>query len=271
VSPPCLTEQKRSSIFHILVSTAFLQLLARSLLATVGQWTPYAPSVAVLLALLLLVLGIGIVLVGSRIKNPIQLPRPGKGLKIVIEVVWILSILILLRIYRVLAERTHNTIAPGPILPITIASAIGTFFYLAYITRHDGIIPAVGNGFIGAMAGPMVFEFPFDWIVIPLTKAPLIYLVVFFAPLFAVEFTTFSLLLLSKRFAINRYSMYSLGAMFLVFAAWALVGFSYPSNPVSFGLNAISKVLSFTTIVALCSREKRTALSESQAKMAATA
>jgi hypothetical protein len=218
----------------------------------------------------LLVLGLGIVFLGVRMKNPIRLPRPRNFLKIIIVIVWILSILILLRIYRILAARTHNTIAPGPILPITIAAAFATFFYVVYISRRDGLVGALGNGFIGAMAGPMVFEFPFDWIVIPLTKAPAIYVTIFFAPLFAVEFTTFSLLLLSRRISLTKYSLYSLGAMFLVFAAWAVIGFSYPSNPIAFVLNAISKVLSFTTIAAMYSTEPRV-VTESPAKVPTTA
>ncbi len=45
--------------------------------------------------------------------------------------------------------------------------------------------------------------------------------------------------------------------MFLVFAVWAVEGLSYPSNPISFTLNAISKMLSFTTIIAMFSSGER--------------
>jgi hypothetical protein len=45
----------------------------------------------------------------------------------------------------------------------------------------------------------------------------------------------------------------AVGAMFIVFGVWALEGFSYPSSPVPFVLNAVSKILSFTTIIALFS------------------
>jgi len=39
--------------------------------------------------------------------------------------------------------------------------------------------------------------------------------------------------------------------MILVFALWALEGYSYPSNPIAFALNAVSKVLAFVTVGSL--------------------
>ena len=191
-------------------------------------------------------------------RKPIQLPHPGRILKVVLVIIWIIPILFFLAVIRVIAEKTHNAPSTGPILPITIASAVITFAYLEYVTRKGGILSALGNGFIGAVAGPMVFEFPFDLIVIRLLTIGPFGIIIFFGPLFTVIFTTLALLLFSKRTAITKYSLYSLAAMFLVFALWALEGFSYPSNPISFTLNAVSKVLSFTTIIAMFSRGERT-------------
>jgi hypothetical protein len=63
--------------------------------------------------------------------------------------------------------------------------------------------------------------------------------------------STLALPLFSSRFAVTRSSLYLVGAMILVFAAWALLtGYSPPSDPVSFTLNAISKVLGFAAVVA---------------------
>jgi hypothetical protein len=45
--------------------------------------------------------------------------------------------------------------------------------------------------------------------------------------------------------------MFTLGAMFFVFAIWALFGFSYPSSPIPFAFNAVSKVLSFVAAITL--------------------
>jgi hypothetical protein len=223
-------------------------------LATIGgAWTPYTEPRTVLLALLLSLVAIGLMLAARRMKKSIQLPHPGRIAKVIIVIIWIIPILFFLAVIRVISEKTHNAPSTGPILPITLASAVCTFAYLAYATRKGGTLSALGNGFIGAVAGPMVFEFPFDLIVIPLLKIGALGIIIFFGPLFTVIFTTLALLLFSKRTAITKYSLYSLAAMFLVFAVWALEGFSYPSNPISFTLNAISKVLSFTTIIAMFS------------------
>lgn len=55
----------------------------------------------------------------------------------------------------------------------------------------------------------------------------------------------------SSRFAVTGYSLYLLGAMVIVFAAWALLTrYAPPADLVSFGLNAVSKVLGFASVVA---------------------
>jgi hypothetical protein len=227
-------------------------------LATIGgAWTPYPVPETYLVALILGLVAIGLFLAARRMKKPIPLPRPGRILKGVIVIIWIVSLLFFLGVIRVIAEKTHNAPSTGPILPITIASAVFTFVYLAYVARKGGILSSLGNGFVGAVAGPMIFEFPFDLIVIPLLKIGPFALLIFFGPLFTIIFTTLALLLFSKRTAITKNSLYPLAAMFLVFALWALEGFSYPSNPISFTLNAASKVLSFITIIAMFSSGER--------------
>jgi hypothetical protein len=39
--------------------------------------------------------------------------------------------------------------------------------------------------------------------------------------------------------------------MFMVFGVWAMFGFGFPANPVSYGLNVISKLLCFATAILL--------------------
>jgi hypothetical protein len=204
------------------------------------QWSPYSFPTSLLLSLVLLIVGIGLVLLGKRLKNKVNVPHPGGVLKVAIIVIWVLSLFIFLQIYRTRVELFHGAVQTGPIFPITMASAVCTFVYLAYVSRPDGLMAALGNGLAGAAAGPMVFEFPFDCIVIPQAQVPTTYIIVFFAPLLFAVLTTFSLLLLCKRVSITRYSVYSLAAMLIVFAAWASAGFSYPSTRVPFTLNAIS-------------------------------
>ena len=77
------------------------------------------------------------------------------------------------------------------------------------------------------------------------------YRVLFFAPLFLVEITTLSLLTLSPVVRVSRATFYSLALMLAVFAVWALPGFGYPSSPVPYALNVISKLLAFVTVLTL--------------------
>jgi hypothetical protein len=232
-----------------------------------GGWKPYSFPQSIILAFILLIVGIGLLFLGKRLKHNIAVTHPGKKLKIAMIAVWALVILLILgvavfnRISRTAIGTAQTGI--GPIFPITLACAAVTFIYLVYITRQAGILSALGNGFIGAASGPMIFEFPFDLIVIPQIKAPVAFLAVYFGTLDIAVLLTLSLLLLSKRVSITRYSLYALGAMFIVFAVWARFGYSYPSNPISFTLNAISKVLGFATVVALfCTGPKKSTLGE---------
>jgi hypothetical protein len=226
-----------------------------------GTWKPYTFPQSVILAFILLIVGIGLVFLGKRLKRSIEVPQPGKRLKIAMITVWALVILFIVGVvvfYRI-GRTTIGTgqTGIGPIFPITLACAAGAFIYIAYISRHDGILTALGRAFVCGAAGPMVFEFPFDMIVIPQIKTTAALLVAEFVPLDFAVLLTLSLLLLSKRVSITRYSLYALGAMFIVFAVWAWFGFSYPSNPISYVSNALSKVLGFVTIVFLFQRRSR--------------
>ena len=219
--------------------------------ATLAVWSPYTGSAKLLLFLLLLVIGAGIIWAGTKVKKPITLPRMGTIVLVVVMVIWAFSILTFLRIVRAVARYTGSAASLGPIFPITIFSAICAFAFVAYVSRKGGVLSSLGNGFLAFIAGPMVFEFPFILIVIPQVHAPLGAALIFFIPLFIIIFTTISMLLYSRRTAITKYSLYFYGAMIVVFAIWALDGYSYPTNPVSFVLNAISKVFGFVAVAAM--------------------
>ncbi|HTY82030.1 MAG TPA: hypothetical protein VMB24_04545 [Dehalococcoidales bacterium] len=225
---------------------------------TRGTWKPYSYPQTVILAAILLILGLGLALIGSRLKHSVDVPHPGKKLKIGMITGWAVVILFILGVvifYRF--GRTHIGTGQaniGPIFPVTLACAVVAFVYTAYIYRHDEFWTTFGRAFICAAAGPMIFEFPFDMIVMPQIKATATFLTAYFIPLDAAVLLTLSLLLLSRRVSISRYSMYALGAMFVVFAVWAWFGYSYPSNTISYACNAISKVLGFAAIVFLFRR-----------------
>jgi hypothetical protein len=100
----------------------------------------------------------------------------------------------------------------------------------------------------------MIFELPFDLIVMwrtypPIPPSPTLFRLLFFLPLFLVELSTFSLLALSPLTKLTKYTLFSLAGVFFVFAVWALLGFTYPAEPISYALNGASKVLSFVTAV----------------------
>jgi hypothetical protein len=226
--------------------------LAETLLtAALVAWIPYGGSGTLELSLVLALIGTGLILLGRRMSQDVRLPKMGKVLLVIVVVIWAFSILTFLRINRDLARYTGSAGNLGPIFPITVITAFCTFLFVAYVSRRDGILASIGRGFLAFIAGPMVFEFPFLLIVIPRVHAPLIPALIFLIPLFTIIFTTLSLLLFSRKVAITSYSLYLYGAMILVFAVWALDGYSYPSNPTSFLLNAISKVLGFGSVAAL--------------------
>jgi peptidoglycan/LPS O-acetylase OafA/YrhL len=106
------------------------------------------------------------------------------------------------------------------------------------------------------VAAPMIFEFPFDLIVMartypPIPPDPALYRVLFFAPLFLVEVTTLALLSLSPMVKLSRASFSFFALMLVVFAAWGLSGFGYPSAPVPFALNVLSKIVAFAVALSL--------------------
>jgi hypothetical protein len=224
-------------------------------------WPPYKGWNAIVLAAILFLLSAGLFLAGRRMKEAIKLPKMGKVLGAIVIVIWAFSILFFLKINQIFAKYTGAAPNLGPIFPITITSAVIVFCYAAYMTRRGGPISSLGNGFLAFIAGPMTFELPFALIIIPLVKAPVIAEILFLLPLFTIVITTLSLLLLSRRIALTKESVYLFGAMIFVFALWALDGYAYPTNLLTIALNGISKVLGFACVAALFLRKPQTSVS----------
>jgi hypothetical protein len=230
-------------------------------------WPPYKGWSAIVLALILFTVSAGVLFAARRMRKEIPLPKIGKNSGLVIFIIWAFSILFFLKINQIFAKYVGAASNLGPIFPITLLSACATFVYAAYMVRKAGPVSALGNGFLAFIAGPMVFEFPYVLIVIPQVKAPLIAQILFLAPLFAIIFTTLALLLLSRRIALTRNSVYSFAAMIFVFGLWALDGYAYPTTPLTITLNGISKVLSFLCITALFLRTPLDLSMSSQEKL----
>lgn len=224
-----------------------------------GTWSPYAGNDALWLAVTLLMIAGVLVYLGSRLHRPVGVARPGRTVGIFLLVMWFLSLATFVIAVGTYVSALYEQVGPvtlptSPISPITGLSSLVAFIIIAYITRHAGLKTALGSAMIGTVVAPLIFELPFDLIVMGRTYPPAPaaqYTLLFFLPLFLLEIASFSLLTLSPVTKLSNYTLFSLGAMFFVFAFWALFGFSYPSSPISFVLNSVSKVLSFVAAVTL--------------------
>jgi hypothetical protein len=217
---------------------------------------------AVFLAVTLLAIGVLLTYLGTRLKGAVGIKKPvGKTISVFMMTIWGLSLatfLIAVVTYGLQLYQQHllGTPPTNPISPITYVCGLGTFIIIAYLSRSHGLKVALGSAFVGMAAAPMIFELPFDLIVMfrtypPIPPSPNLYRLLFFLPLFVVEISTFSLLTLSPLTKLSKYTLFSLAGMFFVFAVWAFLGFSYPSDPISITLNGISKILSFVVAITL--------------------
>jgi hypothetical protein len=222
-------------------------------------WKPYEGNDALLLSLGLFAVGCVLVYLGTRRHHPVGVDGPGKAVSALLIMMWCFSLatfLISVGVYaRAQIQQGIRFVLPADrIWPITASSGLVTFTLIAYLSRRYGLKIALGSAIAGAISAPMIFELPFDLIVMWRTYPPtpgIQFTLLFFLPLFLVEISSFSLLTLSPLTRISKHTLFSLAAMFFVFTVWALFGFSYPSSPVPFALNAVSKVLSFVTAVTL--------------------
>jgi len=233
-------------------------------------WSPYSGLAAVLLSVLLLAVGAGLLLSGRRLTTARKVPPRGRAVTVATVLVWALSILLVLPLFGQIARREgQSSLGIGPVFPITLACAFCSFVIVAYLTRGSGTIGALANGIAAAAAGPMVFELPFLLIITPVVTTRVPHPLFLFVVFLVVILTTLALPTFSARFSVTKHALYSLGAMFVVFAGWALLtGYAPPSDPTSFALNTVSKVLGFATVVTSFSGGTRAARKASPAPTA---
>jgi hypothetical protein len=221
-------------------------------------WASYSGAARIVLAVVLLAAAGGAVYAGIHLPLPIRLPRPGRTARTLIVSTWVLAIIVLLAcaglgIHHALQEHMLHSTPVDPITPVTFICVGVIFFTIAVSSSHGGWIALVSAA-IAAMAALAIFEFPFDLIVMakthPIPPDPALFRVVFFAPLLLVDVATLSLLALSPMVRLSRAAFFSFALMLAVFAAWGLYGFGYPSAPLPFALNVVSKILAF--VAALC-------------------
>jgi len=231
-----------------------------------GEWIPYSGNGAVVLGLVLLAIAGVFTLSGFKMKSSLGVKTPGQAVAGVWIAVWILSILtwfvnIAVYVLQMQQEKLVGTIPDNPITKFTLSFAFLSFLIIFFANKRTGIKVAFWSGILAAMAGPMIFELPFDLIVMgrtvpPIPPDPAVLRALFFLPLFVVELTTISLSFFSPLFKVTRSTLYSLAGMFFVFGIWAFLGFSFAYTAEFLVLNVVAKALAFVAAATLFLPEK---------------
>jgi hypothetical protein len=232
-----------------------------------GTWVSYSGVDAVVLAVILLAIAVVLVMLGRRLASPLEPRRPGRGIAMLLGATWLLSILTVLvcdgaeaaQVLTVYPEYV-SAVPVDTISPVTDTLVVVTFvaiFGIVFYRPGGGLRRAFACGIIGALAAPLIFELPFDLVVMartypPVPPDPTLYRLLFFAPLILVEVSTFTMLALAPMTRLSRPALLALAAMFAVFAGWAgLFGFAYPGSFGPYAMNIVSKVLAFVAAITL--------------------
>jgi hypothetical protein len=226
-----------------------------------APWLPYEGSAAILLASLLLLVAGGFTYAGTRLRAPLRVTRPQLTVTWFIIAIWLLanySVIIVWWVYGLrLREAYPDLVVPRLHRVGTfVVDAPVTFLVILYLTRRWGWKVALASAAIGTASAPMIFEFPFDLIIMwrsnpSIPDHPMLYRQLLSLALFLWEFTTVSLLTLLPSMRVTAYAAYAVAGMFAVFAIWAVFGFAFPAEPLPLVLNIISKVLCFVAAVML--------------------
>lgn len=230
-----------------------------------GTWVSYSGDARIWLATGLLAAAGGAIFAGIRLPLPVRATRPGRAGRIAMIVAWVASIAaflvglgVYIRQYIQAYGVTAAQAAPkNRIAPVTFTAAVVIFLVIIIIWhRSHSVGTRLVSGAIGAMVAPMIFELPFDLIVMartypPIPPDPAVYRALFNVPLFLIEITTALLLRLCPMVRVTRATFFSFALMLGVFAVWALAGFAYPSAPLPLALNIASKLLAFVTALTM--------------------
>jgi hypothetical protein len=226
-----------------------------------ASWVSYGGGEAILLAIVLLGVAGGFVYAGKRLRAPLRVKRPGGTTAAFMIAIWLLAlytVIVATSVYGLELKQAYpGFVAPRVIVgKFTFIDASVTFFVILYLTRRWGSKIALTSAVIGTAAAFMIFELPFDLIVMTRTNPtipahPLLYRQLYFLPLFLAEFSTVSLLTLLPSMRVTANASYAVAGMFVVFAVWATFGFAFPAEPLPLALNVISKILCFVAAIML--------------------
>ena len=226
-----------------------------------GGWVSYGGDAKIELAVGLLAVAGCAAYAGIRLRRPVRAVRPPTSVVVLMFSLWgvaLIAFAIGLGIYvrQFLHDYPHiKSGVTNPIAPVTFLAAVVLFGIIMTRTgwRYQ---TRLGSAVVGAMAAPMIFELPFDFIVMARTYPalppdPALYRAVFFTPLFLIELTTLWLLTLSPMVRVRKSTFFCFALMIGVFGIWALSGFGYPQSALPITLNMASKILAFITALTL--------------------
>ena len=224
-------------------------------------WVPYVGDARIELAIGLVAVAGCAVYAGIRLRRPRQAVRPPGSVVILMFSFWVASgiaVLVGSSVYikQFLRDYPHVNFSHlhNPITVVTL-SAVAALFIIIMTRTGWRYQTRLGSAVVGAIAAPMIFELPFDIIVMARTQAlapdPTLYRAAFFVPLFLVELTTLWLLTLSPMVRLRRSTFFCFALMIGVFAVWALFGFGYPLSVLPITMNDVSKILAFATALTL--------------------
>jgi ABC-2 type transport system ATP-binding protein len=226
-----------------------------------GGWVSYGGDAKIELAAGLLAVAGCAAYAGIRLRRPVRAVRPPTSVVVLMFSLWVIALVAFatgLGIYVRQFLRDYPHITSGvtdPIAPVTLLAAVAIFGII--MTRTGWRFQTrLGSAVVAAMAAPMIFELPFDLIVMARTYPalppdPALYRAVFFTPLFLIELTTLWLLTLSPMVRVRKSTFFCFALMIGVFGIWALSGFGYPQSALPITLNMVSKVLAFITALTL--------------------
>jgi hypothetical protein len=138
---------------------------------------------------------------------------------------------------------------------VTLSAAVLTFLVLVIAMSGSDRDRVVGAG-MAALAGPLVFELPFDLVVMGRTTPEVLphpdwWRLLFFGPLVVVEVLTIALLLAVPAARLTRWTLVALAALFGTFSWWATIGFGYPDHPLPHVANVVAKLCAFAVTASI--------------------
>jgi len=226
-----------------------------------GGWVSYSGDAKIELAAGLLAVAGCAAYAGIRLRRPIRAVRPPTSVVVLMFSLWgaaLVAFLAGLAVYVKQFVHDYPHITSGVHNPITRVTLLAAVAIFGMILSRTGwrFQTRLGSAVVGAMAAPMIFELPFDLIVMartypPLPPDPALYRAVFFTPLILVELTTLWLLTLSPMVRVRKSTFFFFALMTGVFGIWALFGFGYPQAPLPITMNVVSKILAFITALTL--------------------